>query len=161
MSFCWKRAISSWSAGVLPWVASTTSTAQSARLRACFVFFTRSSPRAPSSSKPGVSMMTTGPMGSSSMDFITGSVVVPFTSETTESSWLVKALTTLDLPAFLRPKKPMCTLSAEGVLFRLMCIPPCPVPGLSIRGPWPDRTSRLLAFHLFKGGRVWDSVPRP
>ena len=70
-------------------------------------------------------MMTTGPMGSSSMDFITGSVVVPFTSETTESSWLVKALTTLDLPAFLRPKKPMCTLSAEGVLFRLMvAVPP-------------------------------------
>ena len=71
--------MSSWSAGVKPWVASTTSTAQSARLRICFVFFTRSSPRAPSSSKPGVSMMTTGPMGSSSMDFSTGSVVVPFT----------------------------------------------------------------------------------
>ena len=79
------------------------------------------------------------------------------------------ALTTLDLPAFLRPKKPMCTLSAEGVSFKLMCIPPCPMSGLS---------SRLLAFgkggslrksrvetsksfvHLFKGGRVWDRVPR-
>ena len=113
--------------------------------------------------------MTTGPIGSSSIDFITGSVVVPFTLDTTESSWFVTALTTLDLPAFLRPKKPMCTLSAEGVSFKLMCIPPCPMSGLS---------SRLLAFgkggslrksqvetsksfvHLFKGGRVWDRVPR-
>ena len=70
-------------------------------------------------------MMTTGPMGSSSMDFSTGSVVVPFTSETTESSWPVTALTTLDLPAFLRPKKPMCTRSAEGVSFKLMvAVPP-------------------------------------
>ena len=38
-----------------------------------------------SSSKPGVSVMTTGPSGSSSIAFCTGSVVVPGRSETTAS----------------------------------------------------------------------------
>ena len=56
---------------------------------------------------------------------------------------------------------------------------PRPVPGLSSRGAWPRRTSRLLAFrkggsfhaswvekrksfvHLFKGGGVWGETPRP
>ncbi len=47
----------------------------------------------------------TGPRGSSSMACNTGSVVVPFTSDTMARSWPVKALTTLDLPALRRPKK--------------------------------------------------------
>ena len=51
------------------------------------------------------------------MDFMTGSVVVPFTSETTASSWPVTALTTLDLPTLRQPKKPMWTRSAAGVSF--------------------------------------------
>ena len=41
------------------------------------------------------------------MAFLTGSVVVPRTSETTESSWPVTAFTTLDLPALRTPKNPM------------------------------------------------------
>ena len=86
------------------------------------VFLTRSSPRAPSSSKPGVSMITTGPRGSSSMALRTGSVVVPFTSETTASSWPVTALTRLDFPAFRTPKNPMCVRSPDGVSFRLIFI---------------------------------------
>ncbi len=46
-----------------------------------------------------------------------GSVVVPFLSDTTAISWPVTALTTLDFPAFRRPKKPICILFAEGVSF--------------------------------------------
>ena len=64
-------------------------------------------------------MMTTGPSGSSSMAFCTGSVVVPFTSETSERFCPVTAFTTLDLPAFRRPKKPIWGRSAETVVFRL------------------------------------------
>ena len=60
-----------------------------------------------SSSSPGVSIMTTGPSGKSSIAFLTGSVVVPLTSDTKESSCPVIALTRLDLPAFRIPKKPI------------------------------------------------------
>jgi len=42
----------------------------------------RSLPRSPSSSRPAVSITATGPRGSSSMLFMTGSVVVPAWSET-------------------------------------------------------------------------------
>ena len=59
-------------------------------------------------------MTTTGPNGSSSMDFCTGSVVVPFTSETTARSCPVTAFKTLDFPAFRRPKKPIWTRSEDG-----------------------------------------------
>ena len=69
---------------------------------------------------PGVSMMTTGPMGRSSIAFRTGSVVVPRTSETRASSWLVTAFTTLDLPALRMPKNPMWTRSPEGTSFRVL-----------------------------------------
>ena len=48
----------------------------------CFARCTRNSPSAPLSSRPGVSMSTTGPMGSSSIAFSTVSVVVPRMSET-------------------------------------------------------------------------------
>ena len=65
-------------------------------------------------------MIMTGPRGSSSMALLTGSVVVPFTSDTTARSCPVTALTTLDLPAFRRPKKPMWVRSPEGVLFILI-----------------------------------------
>ena len=61
-------------------------------------------PSWPSSSMPGVSIIITGPRGSSSMALYTGSVVVPFTSDTTARSWPVTAFSTLDLPAFLLPK---------------------------------------------------------
>ena len=122
----------------MPSAASTTSTAQSTRLRVWRVRRMRSSPRAPSSSKPGVSMMTTGPRGSSSMALRTGSVVVPRTSETTDSSWPVTTLTRLDLPAFRRPKKPMCTRSADGVSFSPMARPQ----KRKSRCPWTIFSSR-------------------
>ena len=59
----------------------------------------------PHHQSPGVSMTTTGPSGSSSMDLYTGSVVVPITEETIARSCPVTALITLDFPAFLFPKK--------------------------------------------------------
>ncbi len=70
----------------MPTCASMTSTATSVLFRICFAFLTRSSPRRPTSSYPGVSMITTGPIGKISIAFCTGSVVVPPTSETTERS---------------------------------------------------------------------------
>ena len=106
----------------MPTVASTTNTAISVLFKICRVFCTRSAPSAPVSSKPGVSMISTGPKGSSSIAFCTGSVVVPLTSETTESAWPVTALTTLDLPALRRPKKPIWSRSPEGVAFMLITI---------------------------------------
>jgi hypothetical protein len=56
-------------------------------------------------------MITTGPSGKISIDFNTGSVVVPLISETTESFWFVTAFTTLDFHAFVQPKKDICGLS--------------------------------------------------
>ena len=56
-------------------------------------------------------------MGRSSIAFRTGSVVVPLVSDTTARSCPVTALTRLDLPAFLLPKNPICTLSPDGVSF--------------------------------------------
>ena len=80
--FCTKIFSSSFSVSEIPVKASTTSTAISVLLRICLVFFIRISPSSPLSSKPAVSIITTGPSGKSSIDFKTGSVVVPFTSET-------------------------------------------------------------------------------
>jgi hypothetical protein len=51
------------------------------------------------------------------MAFDTGSVVVPSVSDTRDISCPVTAFTRLDLPEFLLPKKPICTLSPEGVSF--------------------------------------------
>ena len=72
---------------------------------------------------PGVSMTSTGPAGASSMALRTGSVVVPATSDTTETVWFVSAFTRLDLPALRTPKKTMCARSPEGVSFRDMQAP--------------------------------------
>ena len=54
------------------------------------------------------------------MDLLTGSVVVPLTADTRAVSWPVTAFTRLDLPAFLRPKKPIWSRSEEGVSFMLI-----------------------------------------
>ena len=54
------------------------------------------------------------------MDFCTGSVVVPFTSETMESFCPVMALIRLDFPAFLLPKIPIWIRSPEGTAFKLI-----------------------------------------
>ena len=69
----------------MPRVASTTSTATSAASNTAVARATRWFPRSPSSSMPGVSITSTGPTGSSSMAFRTGSVVVPAVSDTTET----------------------------------------------------------------------------
>jgi len=67
-----------------------------------------------------VSIMTTGPSGSSSMALNTGSVVVPRTSDTIARFCPVSALIRLDFPALRLPKIPICVRSEEGVLFKLM-----------------------------------------
>ena len=69
-------------------------------------------------------MMTTGPSGSSSIAFDTGSVVVPFMSETIARDCPVMALITLDLPALRRPKIPIWMRLAAGVLFKLISLSP-------------------------------------
>ena len=81
---------------------STTSATSVFRL-ASRVLATRRSPRAPVSSRPAVSMNTTGPMPCSSIALYTGSVVVPGTSDTTAIDWPVTALTREDLPTFRLP----------------------------------------------------------
>ena len=80
---------------------------RSVRSKTWRVFCIRSSPKAPSSSMPAVSMNSTGPMGSISIGFSTGSVVVPATGETIETCCLVSALSSDDLPALRRPNSPM------------------------------------------------------
>ncbi len=70
-----------------------------------------------------MSIIVTGPNGRSSIALYTGSVVVPLTSETTDRSCPVIAFMTLDFPAFLFPKIPMCILSDDGVLFKLIYNP--------------------------------------
>ena len=76
----------------------------------------------------------------------TGSVVVPSTGETTDSSCPVTALTRLDLPALRRPKKPMWTRSADGVSLSPMA---CPQKRKS-RSPWAIFSGRsaTMAFTL-------------
>ncbi len=98
--------------------ASVTSTPRSVRSKTCIVRRARSSPRAPTSSMPAVSMKRTGPSGSSSIGFSTGSVVVPAKSETIETSWRVIALSRLDLPTLRRPKMPMCRRMPRGASIR-------------------------------------------
>ena len=90
---------------------------RSVRSNTCRVFCTRFSPRAPTSSMPAVSMNSTGPIGSSSIGFSTGSVVVPAISETIETSCRVIAFSSDDLPALRRPNRPMCRRRPLGVLF--------------------------------------------
>ena len=68
---------------------------------------------------PAVSIQSTGPSGSSSIGFSTGSVVVPAISETIETSCRVIAFSSDDLPALRRPNRPMCRRRPLGVLMRL------------------------------------------
>ena len=117
MFFSLKTEISSLSHAVRPIEASATRTAMSVLPNTFFAFSILSCPNLPSSSKPGVSIITTGPRGRISIALETGSVVVPSSSETIESCWPVIAFTRLDLPAFLRPKKLMCVLSPEVTSF--------------------------------------------
>ena len=76
------------------------------------------------------------------MALLTGSVVVPSTSETIARFWPVTALTRLDFPALRRPKKPMCTLFAEGVLFISFAIVLLSLPGRVVAPAHDDFVSR-------------------
>ena len=97
--------------------ASATSTPRSVRSRTLRVLAMRCSPRAPASSTPAVSMNSTGPSGSSSIGFSTGSVVVPGVADTIATSCRVIALRRLDLPTLRRPKSPMCRRKLRGALW--------------------------------------------
>ena len=100
--------------------SSQKSKAMSVRSMAFKVRSIRISPRGPSSSNPGVSIMTQGPIPFNSMALLTGSVVVPGMSETKAVSWPVKALISDDFPLFRLPKRAICKRLAVGVLFRLI-----------------------------------------
>ena len=69
----------------------------------------------PASSIPAVSINNTGPSGNSSIGFSTGSVVVPATSDTIETSCRTSAFKSDDLPALRRPNRPMCRRRLLGV----------------------------------------------
>jgi len=59
-------------------------------------------------------MKSTGPIGSSSIGFSTGSVVVPASGDTIETCCAVSALSKLDLPTLRRPNKPMWRRRVRG-----------------------------------------------
>ena len=69
------------------------------------------------SSSPGVSVITTGPNGKSSIVFFTGSVVVPLISETIAIFCEVIAFIRLDFPALQQPNITILALSPTGVVF--------------------------------------------
>ncbi len=72
-------------------------------------------PGRPTSSMPAVSMKSTGPRGSSSMGFSTGSVVVPATvGDDGDLLAGSAAFSSDDLPALRRPKRPMCRRKLFG-----------------------------------------------
>jgi hypothetical protein len=54
----------------------------------------------------------------------TGSVVVPATSDTSDTRWPVRALISEDLPAFRLPNRPMCSRAERGVFGCSILIPP-------------------------------------
>ena len=83
--FSLKSEINFLSKSFLPFVTSITRIATSVFLRIWKVFSTLNFPKSLLSSNPGVSIISTGPIGKSSIDLLTGSVVVPKTFETTES----------------------------------------------------------------------------
>ena len=116
-------------------VGSITKIIRSDLFNTPIVFLILISPSSPASSIPAVSIITTGPTGRISIDLYTGSVVVPGTFETIAISWLVRALTRLDLPAFRLPKTAMCSLLPRGVSFKLPVLNQSP-PSLCHHGPF-------------------------
>ena len=104
----------------IPTCASITTRAISVELRTFKLCETRISPSSLLSSRPAVSVRSTGPSGRISIAFETGSVVVPATLETTARVCEVSAFIRLDFPALVRPKMPICVLSPEGVVFKLI-----------------------------------------
>ena len=87
---------------------SVIRTAISHRLRIFCVFSIRNAPSCDVSSSPAVSRNVTGPIGKSSIDFSTTSVVVPAVSETIDIAWFVILFRNEDFPTLVLPKSPMC-----------------------------------------------------
>ena len=116
----WNNANNALSSTDKPIQTSTTNTAISVCFKISCVFCMRNVPNSPSSSSPGVSMMSTGPNGNNSIAFLTGSVVVPLTSDTTAMFCPVIAFTKLDFPALRMPKKPICIRSELVVFCKLI-----------------------------------------
>ena len=115
-AFSWATMPFSYSPQTPAWV---TTTPKSQRSNTFSVRWARSWPTtAWSSSMPAVSMSRMGPRGRSSMGLSTGSVVVPATSETMLTCWLVRAFSTLDFPTLRLPNKPMPRRIPFGVRIR-------------------------------------------
>ena len=64
-----------------------------------------------------------GSMQYVAVNLITGGAGLLTTALTTLTVWPVRALTRLDLPTLRRPKKPICTRSAEETELRLIFSP--------------------------------------
>ena len=124
MFFSSKSAQSAFSVSPSPFSGSMTKSAASHSESTFLVASTRILPRSPESSNPGVSIRTTGPKGRISIAFLTASVVVPGTEETSETLCPVMRLTSELFPALRRPKIPMWTRSPEGTDVKLIKIPP-------------------------------------
>ena len=104
-AFSWATMPSSYSPQM---PACVTTTPKSQRSNTFAVRWERSWPTtAWSSSMPAVSMSRMGPSGSSSIGLSTGSVVVPGTSETMLTCWLVREFSTLDFPTLRLPNRPI------------------------------------------------------
>ena len=115
----------------------------------------------PWSSMPAVSMNSTGPSGSSSIGFSTGSVVVPATSETMETSCRVIAFNSDDLPALRRPNRPMCRRRPLGV-FAWFIIAFVAIAAISLRASDPSLVTRSRRSQLVELlGRQQPAVDRP
>ncbi len=95
-----------------------TNMATSTRLSTFLVRSRRFSPNSPVSSKPAVSINTTGPTPCSSIDLKTGSVVVPAVADTKATSCKVKALISELLPTLVGPNIPIWRRSAWTVFMQ-------------------------------------------
>jgi len=101
----------------VPGTGVVTTMARSTRSSAFFVRSMRSSPKAPWSSMPAVSIKTTGPKGNSSIGFfhrVRGRAAM---AETIETFCPARAFKMLDLPTLRRPKIPIWQRRLFGGFF--------------------------------------------
>ena len=92
---------------------ASRTTAMSVSSRIARVMRSRSAPSALPSPRPAVSISTQGPRPGSSMGFRTGSVVVPGIGLTRDTCCPARALTSVDLPLLVGPKKAICNRSID------------------------------------------------
>ena len=102
---------------------ANSTTATSALATASRERCTRSLPRVVLSSRPGVSISSDAPTSGNSIALLTGSVVVPATSDTMDTGWPTMAFSSDDLPLLHLPNRATQKRSALGVLFGVgLCI---------------------------------------